>query len=153
MNLFWQQQQKLFTSNPKGLRFHPVVIRFCLSLAAKSSSCYEELRNSGILVLPGQQTLPDYRHHIRPKPGFNKQVIQELIHTTHEYFDVESYEILLFDEMKIQSNLVFDKVPGELIGFTNAMPPCTKLCHHYEASLSRPSNIPNDHCSNFAEPI
>ena len=49
MNLFWQQQMKLFSSNPKGLRFHPMIIRFCLSLAAKSSSCYEELRNSGIL--------------------------------------------------------------------------------------------------------
>ena len=119
MNLFRQQQQKLFTSNPKGLRFHPMVIRFCLSLAAKSSSCYEKLRNSGILVLPSQRTLRDYRNHIRPKPGFNKQVIQELIHTTHEYFDLERYVMLLFDAMKIQSNLVFDKVTGELIGLTD----------------------------------
>ena len=50
MNLFWQQQKQLFSSCSHGVRYHPMVIRFCLSLAAKSSSCYEELRNSGILV-------------------------------------------------------------------------------------------------------
>lgn len=32
------------------------------------------------------------------------------------YFDVQRYVVLLFDEMKIMSNLVFDKVTGELIG-------------------------------------
>ena len=52
MKLFWEQQQKLFTSSQKGVRYHPMIIRFCLSLAAKSPSCYEELRNSGVLVLP-----------------------------------------------------------------------------------------------------
>ena len=33
---------------------------------------------------------------------------------TKEYFDVERYVILLFDEMKVKSNLVFDKHTGEL---------------------------------------
>lgn len=35
---------------------------------------------------------------------------------TDMYFDVQRYVVLLFDEMKIMSNLVFDKVTGELIG-------------------------------------
>jgi len=48
MNLFWQQQKKLFSSSPTCVRYHPMLIRFCLSLAAKSPSCYEELRNSNI---------------------------------------------------------------------------------------------------------
>ncbi len=39
MKLFWEQQKKLFSANPKGIRYHPMVIRFCLSLAAKSPSC------------------------------------------------------------------------------------------------------------------
>ena len=46
MKLFWEQQKKLFCSSSKGVRYHPMIIRFCLSLAAKSPSCYEELRNS-----------------------------------------------------------------------------------------------------------
>lgn len=51
MKLFWQEQRKLFTRSTTGVRYHPMIIRFCLSLAAKSPSCYEELRNSGVLVL------------------------------------------------------------------------------------------------------
>ena len=47
------------------------------------------------------------------------EVINELKNMTDSYFDVQRYVILLFDEMKVTSNLVFDKVTGELIGFTD----------------------------------
>ena len=30
MNLFWQHLQKLFSPGAKGVRFHPVTVRFCL---------------------------------------------------------------------------------------------------------------------------
>lgn len=119
MKLFWQQQKKMFSSSATGVRFHPMIIRYCLSLAAKSPSCYEELRNSGILVLPSQRTLRDYRNFIRPKRGFHESVLQELKAMTDLYFDVQRYIVLLFDEMKIMSNLVFDKVTGELIGYVD----------------------------------
>ena len=37
MKLFWQEQQKyISTSNSKNTRYHPMVIKYCLSLAAKS---------------------------------------------------------------------------------------------------------------------
>lgn len=96
-----------------------MIIRFCLSLASKSPSCYEELRNSGILTLPSQRRLRDYRNAIKPKRGFQKEVIEELKVETNNYFDVQRYVVLLFDEMKVQANLVFDKTSGELIGFTD----------------------------------
>ena len=96
---------------------NPMVIRYCLSLATKSPACYEELRQSKILVLPSQRTLKDYRNCIRPKAGFQEEVIEELKDLTNSYFDVQRYIVLLFDEMKIMSNLVFDKVTGELIGY------------------------------------
>ena len=124
MSLFWQQQQKLFLSSPKGVRYHPMIIRFCLSLVAKSSSTYEELRKSNVLVLPSQRTLRDYRNWIKPKTGFNENVILDLIKITDSFFDVQRYVVLLFDEMKIKSNLVFDKHSGELIGFTDLGDPC-----------------------------
>ena len=119
MNLFWQQQQKLFGSKATGVRYHPMIIRFCLSLAAKSPSCYEELRNSKVLVLPSQRRLRDYRNAIKPQRGFQAEVVTELKHITEQYFDVQRYVIILFDEMKVSANLVFDKVTGELIGFTD----------------------------------
>ena len=92
MNLFWQQQMKLFSLTPKRLQFHPMIIRFFLSLAANSSSCYEELRKSGILKLPSQRTLRDYRNYVKPKPGFNKQVVLELKKmTSHYIFNIMLY--------------------------------------------------------------
>eukprot|EP00794_Sanderia_malayensis_P001236 gene1236-1360_t len=36
MKLFWQEQQKYLRSTQKGIRYHPLIIRYCLSLAAKS---------------------------------------------------------------------------------------------------------------------
>ena len=119
IKFFWQQQQKLFSCSAKCVRFHPLIIRFCLSLAVKSASCYEELRNSGILRLPNQRTLRDYRNFVKPKPGFNKLVIDELVGLMKSYPNTQSYIALLFDEMKMRFNLVFDKNTGEVIGFTD----------------------------------
>ena len=69
-----------------------MIIRFCLSLASKSPSCYEELRNSGVLVLPSQRRLKDYRNAIKPKRGFQKEVLDVLKAETEHYFDVQRYD-------------------------------------------------------------
>ena len=82
MNLFWQQQKELFSYNPKRMRYHPMIIRFFLSLASKSKSAYEELSNSNILVLPSSRTLRDYKNAIAPQTGFRKQIIDDLIKLT-----------------------------------------------------------------------
>ena len=39
MELFWKQQKKLMGCSSTGVRFHPMIIRYCLSLATKSPSC------------------------------------------------------------------------------------------------------------------
>ena len=119
MNLFWQEQEKLFQRSSTGVKFHPMVIRYCLSLASKSQSCYEELRNSNILVLPSLRTLRDYKNCIRPTTGFNEDIINDLTNITDKYFNTERYITLLFDEMTLKSNLVFDRNTSELIGFTD----------------------------------
>ena len=111
-----REHKKLLTRSSTGVRYHAMIIRYCLSLATKSPACYEELRKSKILVLPSQRTLKDYRNCIRPKAGFQEEVIEELKDFTNSYFNVQRYIVLLFDEMKIMSSLVFDKVTGELIG-------------------------------------
>ena len=117
MNLFWQQQKELFTRNPKGARFHPMIIKFCLSLLSKSRSAYDELRNSNILRLPSARTLIDYKNLIKPGTGFRREILDNLTEITKDYFDVERYIVILFDEMKIRSNLVFNKHTEELVGF------------------------------------
>ena len=113
MNLFWQQQKKLLASPKFGRRYHPHIIRFCLSLHSKSPSPYRELTSSGVLVLPSERVLRDYRNYFHPKPGFNEVNISRLQDMTKQLFDVQRYVVISFDEMKIQSNLVFDKHSNE----------------------------------------
>ena len=117
MKLFWAQQQEAWKRSEKGIRFHPMIIRFSLAIAAKSPSAYEELRSSGVLKLPSKRTLRDYRNVVKPKQGFNKQIIQELTSMTTKLSNVQRYIVLMFDEVKIKSNLVWDKHTGQLIGF------------------------------------
>ena len=39
MKLFWKEQVKNFSQSSK--RYHPMVIRFCLSMASKSGAVYD----------------------------------------------------------------------------------------------------------------
>ena len=146
MNLFWQQQKKLLASSKFGRRYHPHLIRFCLSLHSKSPSADRELASSGVLVLPSERTLRDYRNFFKPKPGFNEANVSQLKEQTSQLFDVQRYVILSFDEMKIQSSLVFDKHSNELIGFVDlgdddvniaAFDSCSGIASHVLAFMIR----------------
>ena len=86
-----------------------MIIRFALSIATKSPAAYDEIRNSGVLTLPSRRTLRDYRNFIRPEVCFNPAVVQDLIQTSSKLSGVQRFVILLLDEMKIQSDLVFNK--------------------------------------------
>ena len=81
---------------------------------------YEDLRfdskkDSGILVLPSQRTLRDYRNYICPKRGFNPEVVQELRRKTTDFTDIERFVVLLFDEVKVQEDLIWDKNTGMIL--------------------------------------
>ena len=71
------------------------------------------------MVLPNERTLRDYRNFFKPKPGFNEANVSQLKEQTSQLFNVQRYVILSFDEMKIQSSLVFDKHSDEIIGFVD----------------------------------
>ena len=83
MKLLWEEQQKYLVKSKTGRRYHPIIIKFWLAFAAKSSSAYSELRydsekGTGVLVLPSLRTLRDYRNYIRPTRGFNPKVVWDL---------------------------------------------------------------------------
>ena len=125
MKLFWEEQQKYVQSSSKSsIRYHPMIIKYCLNLAAKSSSTYSDLRydsksGSGILLLPSLRTLRDYKNYIKPTRGFNPAVIKELATKTSLFQPMERFVSIIFDEMKILEDLVWDKYSGELIGFVD----------------------------------
>ena len=51
MKFFWEEQQKYLKPSSTGIRHHPMIIRYCLSLAAKSSGAYDEIRHDEKKVL------------------------------------------------------------------------------------------------------
>ena len=61
--------------------------------------------------------MSDYKNVIHPKRGFNKLIIDELKRVSDNFVGIQRYVAVCFDEMKIQSGLVWDKVKGELIGY------------------------------------
>ena len=93
-------------------------------MAAKSASAYGDIRyyeksGTGILILPSRRRLRDYKNYIRPERGFNKSIINELKNKIKNFSYNEKFFVILMDEMKIQSNLVWDKHTGELIEYVN----------------------------------
>ena len=60
MKLFWEEQQKYLKSSKQGIRYHPMIIPYCLGLAAKSPAVYDEIKlnektNSGFVILPSKR--------------------------------------------------------------------------------------------------
>ena len=54
-------------SKEDGIRWHPLIIKWCLYLLYQSSKLYEE---SSILALPSQRTLSVYSHAVNTGAGF-----------------------------------------------------------------------------------
>ena len=115
-----------------GRWYHPQIIRFALSLHKKSASAYRELRNSGALILPSERILRYYKNYFKLKAGMNQENIDDLPRKTSTYSDLQRYVAFIIDEMKIQSNLVFDKYSGDLIGFIDLGDPMTNFANLQE---------------------
>ena len=100
-----------------------MIIRWCLSISSKSASTYDEFKesfiDSNIIELPSPRELRDYSNAVKPQIVFNPKVIKQLTNTTKDYNPSKKVVILLYDEMKVQGGLVWDKYYGGLIGYTN----------------------------------
>ena len=127
MKFFWEEQMKLLQSASCGRRYHPQIIRFALSLHGKSPSAYRELRKSGALVLPSERILRDYKNYFPPKAGINNENVNALRKKAASFTGNQRYVVLVMDEMKIQSDLVFDKNSGDLVGFMDLGDPMTNF--------------------------
>ena len=124
--LFWEQQSEAALkknqtskSDCRGMRWHPLMIRWCLYLRHQSQKAYESVCD--VISLPSQRTLRDYTHFCASSSGFSTNVDKQLTHAAsmHTLEDWQKNVILLLDEMHIKENLVYDKHTGTLIGFTD----------------------------------
>ena len=120
--LFWEEQQKAASmSNSRQVRWHPVIIKWCLNLKLLSSSAYHALRTSGFIKLPSERTLYDYTNYFHQKTGFQDEVNSQLVDEIQKMKlkDSRKFVGLLIDEMKIKEDLVYSKHSGQIVGFIN----------------------------------
>ena len=120
LHLFWEEQQKAFSRQNGGMRWHPMMVRFAILLHSQSATVYQTLRETGALKLPGESTLRDYTNALHPHQGFNPEVIEEITMATASLKDNQRWVVLLQDEMAIKADLVYDQATGEVIGFLNS---------------------------------
>ena len=103
------------------MRWHPSVIRWCLSIKSKSAKVYGDMKS--FLSLPSNRTLFDYTHYMEHGLGVNPRVVEQLINNAAKLGcfseDYKSYVGLLFDEIKIKSDLVYNKTSGDIVGYVN----------------------------------
>ena len=121
-SLFWQQQQAAARlRNPSSMRWHPLFTKWCLYLRHVSGRGYEILRSSGCLRLPSQRTLRDYTHYTKTSVGFCDDIDCQLAHAVDVEHcpEREKYVAIVFDEMYIKEDLVYNKHTNALIGFAN----------------------------------
>ena len=106
---------------PDGIRWHPMMIRWCLNLKMISSAAYHAMRSSGFVTLPSEGTLRDYSNFFQSKAGFQHEVNKQLMKEAklEECDDLQRHVVLILDEMKVKKDLVLNNNSGEVIGFVN----------------------------------
>ena len=115
--LFIEEQVNANTAvTPSARRWHPTLIRWCLILHKKSSSAYKYIRESGMICLPSERTLCDYRSFKNVVSGVDTEEILNLA-KSHPSSDFS----LLIDEMNIKEGLVYNRQTGMLTGYVDSM--------------------------------
>ena len=117
--LLQQQKKQLTFRNSKSMKWHPVMLRWCISIFLKSPGPYEHLRNSKFLVLPHKNTLKKYTNFTEPLCGINTDVLKHLLEEIKEYIDLPKFVGIIFDEMKIKRALVYKRYSGKIVGFSD----------------------------------
>ena len=104
------------------MRWHPLIIRWCLSVYFSSPAAYKQIASKRLvfLKLPHVNTLKQYCKFSTKGPGFTPDILkrsaEEVSLPTLKEF--QKNVTLIFGEMQIKSNLVYKRSTGKLIGFT-----------------------------------
>ena len=123
-SLCYETKKKEFASknDSRGMRWHPLIITWCLSIYHSSPAAYRQLSNKtlGFLNLAHSNTLKKYLSFTSPSVGFNLDIISRMVDdsNTAHLEDYQKNVILNFDEMKIKSDLVYRRSTGQLVFFT-----------------------------------
>ena len=74
LEVLLRDQATAINTEAKQMRWHPLVIRWCLHIYIKSHKLYDDLRNSGGLKLPSGRTLSDYKNFCSLESGWQTRI-------------------------------------------------------------------------------
>ena len=109
--LLWNQQlEQASKKDSRTMRWHPLIIRWCLSIYLVSPAAYPQMASKGnkFIVLPHVSTLKKYINYTEPTSDFNPDVIEQFVLDSRlaTLKEFEKNVSLSFDEIKIKSGLV-----------------------------------------------
>ena len=136
-NLFWKEQLKNLAKQPKQHRWNPMLVRWSLHLRILSSSAYDTLRR--VLMLLCGRILRDYTHYIKEGIGIQPEVTQQFL-TAIKYDTLEDHQknvSVIFDEMKVKEDLVYNKHQYKVVGFGD-VGAINNTLQMYEQTLTDP---------------
>ena len=104
------------------MRWHPLIIRWCLSIYQISPVAYKGIasKQNKFIALPHINTLKKYISFTDPVSGFNLDILEQILEDIN-FDSLKEHEknvSIVFDEMKIQGNLVYKKSTGKVMGYT-----------------------------------
>ena len=112
--LFIEEQLKAFETDKRGMRWHPMIIRWAMTIRHRSKSAYEILRETGFMRMPSERTLNDYFHHRQYDSGIDFEGLMDFS-KDHQGKDFS----LMFDEMKIKDGIMYSRSTGEMTGYVD----------------------------------
>ena len=114
-------QAKALNTPSRQMKWHPLVIKWCLRTYSKSHSLYEDMRQGGFLKLPTGRTLSDYKNFDKPQSGWKMSNITALKNRLIKLNLPQKAAIggLFFDELKIKEGLVWSQSSWELVGYVD----------------------------------
>ena len=118
--VLWEQQVKYCKlKSASGMRWHPAMIRWCVTMYSKSSKAYNQLANSGFLHLPHPNTLKSYINFTDQCPGINSDIFYLLVQEfgLDDAKESKANVAIVWDEIKIKSGLAVTKGTGKVVGF------------------------------------
>ena len=121
----WADQKKWQAlSDPKGMRWHPTTIKWCLwKLGTKGYSVLQADRR--VLRLPSNRTLRAYRNVCHEGSGITSSTVPRLSETVKGADSILSDEwarkgMLIYDGIHIKQDLVWDAYTGKFAGFVDS---------------------------------
>jgi hypothetical protein len=92
-------------------RWDPKVISICLGILLRSPQAYQNLKDSGLLVLPSRRILQYYKNIVKQHPGFNAQNL-DWMKKEAERKNISEFGLhggILIDEMTVQDDLIISR--------------------------------------------